>query len=59
MCPTFAGRPEWCDLLEHALREKFLLLRSGLGSGVTPSALWAPGSSDLGKRFRAFIASPS
>lgn len=56
--PEFTGRRDWYDLLDRDLAAASLTNHGGLHSTQTGASLWRPATSDLGKRFLAFIRTP-
>ncbi len=56
--PEFKGRRDWYDLLDRDLAAASLTNHGGLHVIQTGASLWNPATSDLGRRFLAFITDP-
>lgn len=56
--PEFAGRRDWYDLLDRDLAAAGPTNHGGLHALQTGPSPWRPATSDLGKRFLAFIRPP-
>jgi hypothetical protein len=57
--PEFSTRPrDWIDLLSADLSAAALTNHGGLHTMQTGASLWQSGTSDLGRRFLAFIRTP-
>jgi hypothetical protein len=56
--PTFAGRADWAGLLFSDLSNAHLINAGGLNTTMTGAGVWEPCTTDMGKRFLAFITAP-
>jgi hypothetical protein len=57
--PEFKDRRDWYTLLGRDLADAGLTNFSGLNAMQTGPSLWQSGTSDLGRRFLAFISEPT
>jgi len=57
--PEFKDRRDWYDLLDRDLAAASLTNHGGLHAMQNGASLWRPATSDLGRRFLAFISEPT